>query len=362
MIINNKKYNIMDSIVTDELKPAFNNNNIAIVFASDNNYVKYLSVAIISLTDNMSKDYNYDIVILEDKIKDKSKWLLLEQVKDFKNVSLRFIDINKYFKNNEDIKFKGETRHLTRSTYSRLFIPDIFKHYNKVIYLDVDILINDNLIELYNTDSENYLIVGVKHTNSYSFKLEYITKTKGEGIEKKVLNIDNYIEDSHINAGVILYNIKSCNEYDFLNKCLEFIKNHDSLPFQDQDVLNGVCSGKIKCISFEYNFCFEDIGDTSNFSQELIDELNKKIKIFHFYGLKPWISGGFNGWSYQKWIKTSFKSPFFKGKIQRLFKAKIDLIRYEICNKMYISKRRTNKYKSKIENAKNLIKFIKNIE
>ena len=40
----------MDSIVTDELKPAFNNNNIAIAFASDNNYVKYLSVAIISLT------------------------------------------------------------------------------------------------------------------------------------------------------------------------------------------------------------------------------------------------------------------------------------------------------------------------
>ena len=60
----------MDSIVTDELKPAFNNNNIAIAFASDENYVKYLSVAIISLTDNMSKDYNYDIVILEDKIKD----------------------------------------------------------------------------------------------------------------------------------------------------------------------------------------------------------------------------------------------------------------------------------------------------
>ena len=204
-----ESFNNIENSFNGELKPAFNNNNIAIAFASDNNYVKYLSVAIISLTDNMSKDYNYDIVILEDKIKDKSKLLLLEQVKDFKNVSLRFIDINKYFKNNEDIKFKGETRHLTRSTYSRLFIPDIFKHYNKVIYLDVDILINDNLIELYNTDSENYLIVGVKHTNSYSFKLEYITKTKGEGIEKKVLNIDNYIEDSHINAGVILYNIKA---------------------------------------------------------------------------------------------------------------------------------------------------------
>ena len=151
MIINNKKYNIMDSIVTDELKPAFNNNNIAIAFASDNNYVKYLSVAIISLTDNMSKDYNYDIVILEDKIKDKSKLLLLEQVKDFKNVSLRFIDINKYFDKYKYIDFHTRD-YITRSTYNRLFIPEIFKNHNKILYLDVDTLINDNLVELYQTD------------------------------------------------------------------------------------------------------------------------------------------------------------------------------------------------------------------
>ena len=73
---------LKDHTINEELKPIFDNSNntIPIAFASDNNYVKYLSVAIISLTDNMSKDYNYDIVILEDKIKDKSKWLLLEQV------------------------------------------------------------------------------------------------------------------------------------------------------------------------------------------------------------------------------------------------------------------------------------------
>ena len=136
-----------------------------------------------------------------------------------------------------------------------------------MLYLDVDILINDNLVELYNTNLENYLIAGTKHTDSYSFKLEYITKTKEDGTEKRVLNVDNYIDDSYINVGIILYNIENCNEYNFLNKCLEFIKNHDSLPFQNQDVLNSVCLGKIKHMGFEYNFCFEDIGDTSNFSQ-----------------------------------------------------------------------------------------------
>ena len=58
----------------------------------------------------MSKDYNYDIVILEDKIKDKNKWLLLEKVKDFKNVSMRFIDISEYFKKIKMLSLK--TKHV----------------------------------------------------------------------------------------------------------------------------------------------------------------------------------------------------------------------------------------------------------
>ena len=110
MIINNKKYYSKDYTITEELQPAFDNNNIAVALASDNNYAKYLSVAIISLTDNMSKDYNYDIVILEDKIKDKNKWLLLEKVKDFKNVSMRFIDISEYFKKIKMLSLK--TKHV----------------------------------------------------------------------------------------------------------------------------------------------------------------------------------------------------------------------------------------------------------
>ncbi len=89
----------------------------------------------------MSKDYNYDIVILEDKIKDKSKKLLLEQVKDFKNVSVRFIDISEYFNRHKDIKFYSPKiiSYITRSMYNRLFIPEIFDNYEKVIYLDTEI-------------------------------------------------------------------------------------------------------------------------------------------------------------------------------------------------------------------------------
>ena len=208
MYTHESSNNIEDSC-NGELKPAFNNNNIpiAIAFASDNNYVKYLSVAIISLTDNMSKDYNYDIVILEDKIKDKSKLLLLEQVKDFKNVSLRFIDINRYFDKYKDAEFYTleNISYITRLMYSRFFIPEIFYNYNKVLYLDVDTLINDNLVELYQTDLENYLIAGAIHIENnptFNYFNREITIKESKGNCSRVLPVsDSLLLDlkEHIN-------------------------------------------------------------------------------------------------------------------------------------------------------------------
>ena len=46
------------------VSPAFDKNNIPVVFATDNNFVPYLGVTIKSLVENSSEENNYDIVIL----------------------------------------------------------------------------------------------------------------------------------------------------------------------------------------------------------------------------------------------------------------------------------------------------------
>ena len=309
MIINNKKYNLMDSIVTDELKPAFNNNNIPIAFASDNNYVKYLSVAIISLTDNMSKDYNYDIVILEDKIKDKSKLLLLEQVKDFKNVSLRFIDINRFFDKNNDVKFYVSGNY-SRSVYNRLFIPNIFNKYDKVLYLDVDILINDNLVDLYNTDlNSNFLIAAIQDLSNELWLPNNINqKYEVCNYIKQDLKIKDPKE--YINAGVILFNIKECLNNDFLNSCLKTLNNIGNPIFLDQDIINITCNGKIKYLDYRYNFLAIYL-QNPNTEKYIFKHTLKNIKIFHFAEYHPW-DKNLQSESIDKWIKVSSRSLFFK--------------------------------------------------
>ena len=365
MYTHESSNNIEDSC-NGELKPAFNNNNIAIAFASDNNYVKYLSVAIISLTDNMSKDYNYDIVILEDKIKDKSKLLLLEQVKDFKNVSLRFIDINRYFDKYKNVEFYTleNISYITKSMYSRFFIPKIFYNYNKVLYLDVDTLINDNLVELYQTDLENYLIAGAIHIENnptFNYFNREITIKESNRLQK-LYNIKNYSNFFYINSGVILYNIYNCNKYNFTEKNIKFIKLHDNALYPDQDAINKICYNKIYYIDQAYNFN-SIFFDTSEISP----------KILRFYGpekpLKLSTSININ-LATSKWIKIYIGSPFFNRKNRKKFlftsksqliKCKILSIRYKVCRKIYKSKKRVKKYEQKIIDIKNTTETLKDI-
>ena len=117
-------------------------------------------------------------------------------MKDFKNVSLRFIDINKYFDKYKNVEFYTleNISYITKSMYSRFFIPKIFYNYNKVLYLDVDTLINDNLVELYQTDLENYLIAGAIHiknnpTFDYFNREDAIKETNRL---QRLYNIKNY--------------------------------------------------------------------------------------------------------------------------------------------------------------------------
>ena len=54
------------------------NQNVPIFFASDENYVPYLDVAIISIIKNASKNNNYEIIILNSDISEESQNKLLK--------------------------------------------------------------------------------------------------------------------------------------------------------------------------------------------------------------------------------------------------------------------------------------------
>lgn len=148
--------------------------------------------------------------------------------------------------------------HPTSICYGKLFIHELLPKLDKVLYLDVDLIVLDSLKELYNTSFDGNYIVGCESHNYGK-------------IQAKELGIDKYF-----NSGVMLLDLKAMRE----NNVSEYIRKHfkslvgKTLWVYDETIINGLLSDKIKFISQEWNYCIN----------RAYDNKIKEPKILHFIG------------------------------------------------------------------------------
>ena len=213
-----------------------NKKTIPIFFAVDEVYVSFLAVALESLIENASKNYIYDIKILYTNITDRNKKRILKYGKN--NVNIEFVDLNYYI---EEVKDKLFTRdYYTKTTYFRLFIPNLYPQYDKAIYLDSDIVVLGDISELYNIDIKDNLVAAAPDDviqNSEIFS-DYAERVVG------VAKHENYF-----NAGILLMNLDEMRKFDFQAKFLYLLEQVRFSVAQDQDYLNRLCKGRAKIIS-----------------------------------------------------------------------------------------------------------------
>lgn len=275
-------------------------NTIPIAFAFDNNLILPACVCISSLMMNAKKDTFYDIFILHSAHVSLKKEELDKLPKYYKNCRIQYRQVDNTF----DSAF--EIRGITSATYYRLLIPELIPEYDKIIYADVDIIFRMDLSSLYNSDlGDNYIAATLElGMNLTEDGKRYINSMKE-------LSLGKYIQ-----AGFIILNSKVLKGENIVS---EFKKwSNKKLKFQDQDILNIVCSGRIHYLSLEYNmtdysYSFairkpELISDL--FSNETIDFAVNHGNI-HFNGHKPWKKYSVN---FDIWWEYYRKSPLFNQK------------------------------------------------
>ena len=124
---------------------------IPIFFTVDDKYAPFLGVAMQSLVDNASDENMYIINIMTTAMNEENRAKINKYER--KNVKILYHDVTDLANN---IKDKLYTRdYYSISTYFRLFIPNMFKQYDKALYLDSDIVILDDIANLYNIDIGN---------------------------------------------------------------------------------------------------------------------------------------------------------------------------------------------------------------
>jgi len=161
---------------------------------------------------------------------------------------------------------------VSKMTFARLMIPMTFPDIvSKVLYLDTDILVLDDLKPLWETNLDGAILGAVLDNLDPHFK-------SGNPGYEEAPRVANYF-----NAGVMLIDLDRWRNEQVSEKALAYMKQHHRTPFMDQDALNVVCDGQWKMLDRRWNYhnCWST--RLSNFSP------SNRPAIVHFVSImKPW--------------------------------------------------------------------------
>lgn len=236
-------------------------------------------ITIISLLENnRANKVTVHLIGLEVSLANKE---ILKGICNKYNTEIRFYDVDKEFLNKIELPVKG-AGHINVSTFIRLFLADILPaDMEKVLYLDCDLLVLQDLSELWNTDMHNRSVAGV--IDSPTFKPETYAKLKYP---------DAY---AYINAGVLLINLKYWRDRSVLDKFLNYIaSNFENIDRKDQDIINGTLYESIKLVPLKYNmhnFFFWRKCNVYQYQQQLEEALREPVVIHFTTSMKPWLKG-----------------------------------------------------------------------
>jgi len=256
-----------------------NNQEIPVVWGADKKYVFQAFVVMHSILMNSHRRYRFYIITADDisgQVKEYSQ-LLKSKYSNFE-VSIEGID-GALFRN-----AKIYNQHLTIAAYFRLLIPEVLRGYDKCIYLDCDVLVNDDIEKLYNIDLEDNYIAGVKDCH-------VMEETPRKEKHRKMLGIPSM--DKYVNSGVLLINLKKMREASLVNRFVKEIGKE--FWYEDQDILNLVCYPHIKILPLKYNlfhfYCGRSICLLYHLNYEKQDFEFQFPLIVHMGGKwKPWNS------------------------------------------------------------------------
>ena len=302
---------IQNIVINDQLKlnPYYEDHYICLALSSNNDFIKYTSVLIKSIIDNSKSNHNYDIIILHTDISEDNMNTLEAMIIEKNNFSIRFVNI-RYYVNGKQYYIKTKDKRLTEETYYRIYLPDILSDkYNKVIYLDGDMVTRRDIYELVFIDIENIYIAAVR--DFLGIAICYKKAIYGEERRNNRLNIVkiNNINDYFI-AGLLIINLKELRK-SYNSTEIEQIAMERPWLQHDQDVLNYICrNNKVKFIDPKWNV-LHDYGDIKYLPQQLLAQYRESEKdpyIVHYGGSKkPWkneTSREIYFWHY------AIKSPF----------------------------------------------------
>ena len=238
-----------------------------LVFACDEAYAMQLSTTLRSIMESNRSGLPLDCHVLCDGFSEDTKGKVFDSLPKG-SASIRWVPV--------DLGLFQEFAtlpHISKMTFTRFLIPRIFPNtVSRVLYLDTDILVLDDLGPLCETKLEGAVLGAVLDG------LDLHLKSGAQDLEK-VPQVRDYF-----NAGVLLIDLDRWRKERISEKALEYLTQHPQSPFADQDALNFACDGLWKRLEPRWNF-------QPYYEKKKISEMapEERPGIVHFVThAKPW--------------------------------------------------------------------------
>ena len=223
-------------------------------------YVYPLLTLMSSIRDNYAGELN--LYILSTKLSEKSVSIMEKKLKELNiSLSVQIVDFSK-------IEFNKEF-HYSVDMFLRIYAFDLLpKEIDKILYLDADMIVLNDLSELYNQNIDGRLFGVVPDPGAQSqAAAEYIKA--------------NNFSHIYFNSGMLLMNLSQIRKVWDFGAIDSTIKERAKLyKYPDQDLLNYLCKEKdILILDKKFNHQIR--------ADEKLNENN--IVVLHYVGyLKPW--------------------------------------------------------------------------
>ena len=256
-----KKY-LIDAV--DQLEePVLDEDVIHIGFGlhdKDGHYSVWVGTVMQSIIEHTDSRICFHI-LHDETLSNENKRKLKRVAKQKSNsIKLHYVDTSIF----DDVKDRLHT--FTVETMFRLMLPEMLPNLNKIIYLDADIFVNIDIKELWDIDTSDVCVAGVKDywVANYAWN--------PYPVQKELVN-----RDSYINAGVLVLNLNKIRSYcNMKEKTLEYLIENPESNLFDQDALNVVYKNSIKTIDSKWNTFVGVVREQNR------DKLNDCL--FHFVG------------------------------------------------------------------------------
>lgn len=267
---------------------------IPIIFSTDENYIFYTCVAITSLAQSAAPDTEYDIYLLTGS--DFSAYNLLDEVEvRFANIRIQCLTVDVEIFRHVII----HNQHVTKAAFYRLVLSGLLQE-DKCIYLDSDVIVTEDLQSLYLTEMTDYYIAGCRDT--------WIDLLSEEACEKRRQGTGIPSMQEYINSGVLLMNLEKIRRDGLAQVFLQHLDRN--YLYEDQDILNVCCYGKILQLPAKWNIFTLFLGQMDilrekGISEDVLEAFRKKRGIIHYATpyIRPWMYSRY--WANWIWWKTA---------------------------------------------------------